>query len=375
MSAVQAASIALAAGLLKFAASKISPPITSEFACIKGVTKDLSLLRDIHGEISSWLQKVHGGAIDSDPSLGWVIKLKNVADDICELLHEVHLEAERNKTGSGGEKYYAIADCFTAKPKLFMYRCKIAHRIKEIKLRYASIVKQRSDTKAILTNCEVGNMRAGEPPNVEEAEILQSDQNDDIICEPLESNEGDDGWIVVTKNQDQSVPASPTLAGGHGASLEEDFVDMYHVESDAAQGGTPTTELTAPAVTTKENATPVAQLGNPSLSSLFVTPGPALLQAKAPSCAPDAAHNGAPNMTLPMPAQQNICRKLGIQNDELQPIEAAMQEFLASDVPGSTADLEDIDAHDALAAVVGDGIADLQDGALNLQAEAQQAEA
>lgn len=36
--------------------------------------------------------------------------------------------------------------------------------------------------------------------------------------------------------------------------------------------------------------------------------------------------------------------------------------------------LEDIDALDALAAVVGDGIADLQDGALNLQAEAQQAD-
>ncbi|KAJ1275071.1 hypothetical protein BS78_05G108000 [Paspalum vaginatum] len=212
MSAMQAASIALTAGLLKFAASKIGPLITSEFACIKGVTKDLSLLRDIHGEISSWLQKVHGRAIENDPSLRWVIKLKNVADDICQLLHEAHLEDERNKTGTRGEKYHAIADCFTAKPKLFMYRCKIAHRIKEIKGRYASIVKQRSDTKAVLTNCEVSNIRAEESPlltNDEEAEILQSDQKDYIICD-----ESHDNWIVVTKNQDQSMAASPMLAGG-----------------------------------------------------------------------------------------------------------------------------------------------------------------
>jgi hypothetical protein len=35
--------------------------------------------QDIHGEISMWLAKAHGGAIDnSDPSLGWAIKLQNV---------------------------------------------------------------------------------------------------------------------------------------------------------------------------------------------------------------------------------------------------------------------------------------------------------
>ncbi|CAO2152729.1 unnamed protein product [Urochloa humidicola] len=209
MSAMQAVSIALATGLLKFAVSKIGPPIVNEFASIKSVTKDLSELRDIHGAISSWLLTFHAdGAKESDPSVRWVTKLENIADDICNLLQEVHLDADRNKTESGGEKLYAIADCITAKPKLCMYRCKIAHRIKAIKVRFAAIVKQRSDIEAILANYGGRNMKGGEQPlptNGEEAKILQRDSNDYIVCKPIESSEGgDEDWMEVTKNQGQS---------------------------------------------------------------------------------------------------------------------------------------------------------------------------
>ena len=93
-------------------------------------------------------------------------------------------------------------------------------------------------------------------------------------------------------------------------------------------------------------------------------------------------------MTTIQRAQRNLCRKLGLLNDELLPIENALQEFLAMfqgplphyivaaltaafnlDVDGA----EELD--EALAAVAGDAIEDLQDEAAGLQVSAQAAAA
>ncbi|CAN6241233.1 unnamed protein product [Urochloa humidicola] len=91
-------------------------------------------------------------------------------------------------------------------------------------------------------------------------------------------------------------------------------------------------------------------------------------------------------MTAMQRAQRNLCRKLGLLNDEMLPIEIALQEFLAMFqgplphyiIAALTAafNLEDDgveELNEALAAVAGDAIEDLQDEANNIQLQAQAA--
>ncbi|CAN6175554.1 unnamed protein product [Urochloa humidicola] len=81
-------------------------------------------------------------------------------------------------------------------------------------------------------------------------------------------------------------------------------------------------------------------------------------------------------------AQRNLCRKLGLLNDELQPIEAALQEFLAMfqgplpqhivaalTVAFNLDDIEADELDEALTAVAGEGIDDVQLGVDNVHAE------
>jgi hypothetical protein len=83
--------------LLKVASNKIVSLITTEFASISGVTKDLSELQDILGEVTRWLSAVRDRATHSDSSLRWIMQLRNVMYDIDDLLDEVHLETEKHE--------------------------------------------------------------------------------------------------------------------------------------------------------------------------------------------------------------------------------------------------------------------------------------
>ena len=195
---------ALASGLLKVAANKLVLLIASEFASIMGVTKDLSELQDILAEITSWLFTVHDRAIESDPSCRWVIKLKFVAYDIDDLLNEVYIEAEKYKIGRNDVKY-SRTDCFCAKPKLFLFRYKMANKIKAIKERFSEIVKQRKDVSTIVNNLpsyqhlQSTKRTHGELSllgNVEQSKIpIRNLEKDGIISKLIESN-GENAWIV-----------------------------------------------------------------------------------------------------------------------------------------------------------------------------------
>lgn len=142
---------ALASGLLKVAGDKLVSLIKIEFASITGVKKDLSDLQDIHGEITSWLSLVHHISIETNPRFIWVIKLKDVAYDIDDLVHEVELEAEKHKLWSGSDKN-AIVDSLCAKRKSLLFRRKMVRKIKDIKVGYAVIVAQRRDANTVLHN-------------------------------------------------------------------------------------------------------------------------------------------------------------------------------------------------------------------------------
>ncbi|CAN6362572.1 unnamed protein product [Urochloa humidicola] len=182
---------ALASGLLKVAGDKLVSLITSEFAAVMNVKKDLSELQDIHEEITSWLSFVRDRAIESDPSLRWVMKLRDLAYNIDDLLDEVQLEVEKQKIQRDGKKLAVFCCVYEkAKPKKFQFRCKVAHMIKEIKMTYAAILKQRSNSNTIVSNLPVHhpvssrkiNRTIGELSmlgNVEESKIPTRDQEKD----------------------------------------------------------------------------------------------------------------------------------------------------------------------------------------------------
>ncbi|TVU26296.1 hypothetical protein EJB05_28835, partial [Eragrostis curvula] len=202
MSGIEAS---LSSGLLKVAGNKLVSLIASEFAAVTGVKKDLSELQNIHGEITCWLSAVRDLSIENDPRFGWVTKLKDVAYGIDDLLYEVHQEAEKHKIDNYDDKH-SISNRFCAKPKSFLFRCRVAHKINAIKAMLAAITKQRSDMNAIWHNLPVNqatlskNKATGAPSlltNVEESQIPTRDmEKGEIICKLLESNKGEDGWIV-----------------------------------------------------------------------------------------------------------------------------------------------------------------------------------
>ena len=196
---------ALASGLLNVAGNKLGSLISSEFAAITGVKKDLLDLQDIHIEVTSWLSAVGDRAIERDPSLRWVMKLRNLANDIYYLLDEVCLEDEKHKIHND-RKRHVFSDLF-AKPKLLMFRGKVSHKIKAIKVTFDAIVKQRSNANTILHSFQVdqpihhrNDKATGEQSllsNAQESTIPSRDHlKTEIISKLLEYNNGEDGHII-----------------------------------------------------------------------------------------------------------------------------------------------------------------------------------
>ena len=137
------------------------------------------------------------------------------------------------------------------------------------------------------------------------------------------------------------------------------------------------------------------------VAALFVTPTQPLLQQPAAQVAPAPQRDPTPTpaprrrrrrtfdmssvrrsarlsttrpMTQMQRAQRNLCRKLGILNDEVAPIEIALQEFvdifngpLPVDVDAALNEIfnlndNEVEALDnALIGIVGEGVDDLQD--------------
>lgn len=237
---------ALASGLLKVAGDKLVSLITSEFAAIMRVKKDLSELQDIHDEITSWLSLVCGRAIETDPSLRWVTKLTDLAYSIDDLLDEVQLEVEKRKIDRDDEKQ-AIFCCVYAKEKTFLFRSKVAHRIKEIKMTYSTILKQRSNTNTIMNNLPMDrpvssrmiNRTIGELSmlgNVEESKIPTRDkEKDKIISKLLESNEGQDGSVISVVGLGGSGKTTLAKHICHDSKIKEHFkynVFWVHVSQE-----------------------------------------------------------------------------------------------------------------------------------------------
>ena len=84
------------------------------------------------------------------------MKLRNLLNDIYDLLDEVYLENEKHRIDRDHDKH-VIAVWFCGKPKLLLFRRKVAHKIKAIKVEFDAIVKQRAEFNAIANSLLAGH--------------------------------------------------------------------------------------------------------------------------------------------------------------------------------------------------------------------------
>lgn len=139
---------ALVSGILKIVGDKLVPLVLKELSSIKGVTKDLQELQALVEETKSCLQAVGYNGIRSVSPYNWLKQLKDIAYDVEDLVHEFYLEAEKHDTDVDGDKLN-LAKYLHRKPKKVLLRCSTAHKIKNIKTRFAAVVKQRNDFNVI----------------------------------------------------------------------------------------------------------------------------------------------------------------------------------------------------------------------------------
>ena len=81
--------------------------------------------------------------------------MKGIAYDVDDIVDEFQLQAEKHDIG--GDSGIVSKYIFT-KPKSIIFQCKAASKIKAIKKKFASVVKQRNDFSAITSSLPVGHL-------------------------------------------------------------------------------------------------------------------------------------------------------------------------------------------------------------------------
>ena len=131
---------AVVTGILKVVGNKLAPLVIKEYRCVVSVKKDLQELQNLAMQINSWLEEEGDGAEGN-----WLKKLKDVAYDVDDVVDEFQLEAEKKDVNADG-------GTVSTKPKSLWLQWTAARKIKDIKKRFAEIVKQRADINAIKNN-------------------------------------------------------------------------------------------------------------------------------------------------------------------------------------------------------------------------------
>nr|AAN23092.1 putative rp3 protein [Zea mays] len=185
--------VALVSTVLKVLGTKLAPLALKELSSKAGVARDIQELQDLVEEINNWLQTVG----DKGRSSKWLKKLKEVVYDAEDLVHEFHIEAEKQDIEITGGKN-TLVKYFITKPKATVTEFKIAHKIKKIKNRFDEIVKGRSDYSTIANSMPVDypvqhtRKTIGEVPLytiVDETTIFGRDQaKNQIISELIETD-------------------------------------------------------------------------------------------------------------------------------------------------------------------------------------------
>ncbi|XP_062202891.1 disease resistance protein RGA2-like [Phragmites australis] len=197
MGGMEAAVLSVAvSGILKIVGSKLAPLLIKEYSSIVGVKKDLQELHTQVLDINNWLEKAGDAVTRNNPSSSWLEELKDVAYAVDDVVDEFQLKAEKHEVcGDGG----IVSKYMFTKPKTFLFQCKVASKIKEIKKRFAAIVKRRTDFSAIANSVPVDhpawhiNKKNGDMPSlpiVDDALVLGRDQEKhQIISKLIETND------------------------------------------------------------------------------------------------------------------------------------------------------------------------------------------
>ncbi|XP_066359463.1 putative disease resistance protein RGA3 isoform X2 [Miscanthus floridulus] len=189
--------VALVSAVLKIVGTKLAPLAIKEFRSKADVAKDIQELQDLVEEINDWLHTVGDKAIRNGRSSKWLKRLKEAAYDAEDVVHEVHIEAEKQDIKVTGGKNTMVKYLLT-KPKSAVSEFKIAHKIKAIKSRFDAIVKGRSDYSTIANSMPVDHpvhhtrKTIGEVPfytTVDETSVFGRDQEkNQITSELIETN-------------------------------------------------------------------------------------------------------------------------------------------------------------------------------------------
>jgi hypothetical protein len=201
MTGVEAAAIsAVVSGTSKIVGNKLAPLLMKEYSSIVGVKEDLQELHDLVEEINFWLETTAGNTTGSRQSFARLKRLKDISYDVDEF----QLESEKHDSeGDGG----ILSRYLCPIPKLFVFQCKAANKIRSMKKRFAAIVKQRNDYLAIVNSLSVDphvrhiNMRTKEVPslcNVDEALVVGRDKDKQKIISMLEENDGQQKIKIVS---------------------------------------------------------------------------------------------------------------------------------------------------------------------------------
>ncbi|KAL6597451.1 hypothetical protein ACP70R_046891 [Stipagrostis hirtigluma subsp. patula] len=170
MTSMEAAALSAAvSGTLKIVANKLAPLLVKEYNSIVGVRNDLQELQVLAEHINYLLETVGYIAMGNDPSFIWLKQLKEVSYSVDDVVDEFYLEAERR---DARDSKHIVSKYLCTKPKSFLFQFKAADKIKEIKKRFAAIVRQRTDVNAIATtlpachpDCHT-NKTTGEMPSL-----------------------------------------------------------------------------------------------------------------------------------------------------------------------------------------------------------------
>ncbi|KAL6871020.1 hypothetical protein ACP4OV_014868 [Aristida adscensionis] len=183
--------VAVVSGILKIVGNKLAPLLIKEYSSIVGVAKDLQELQGQVEEINNWLETAGNIAMGNGSSFSWLKSLKSVSYDVDDLIDELYLEVEKHYSGGDDS---TMSKYLCTNPKYFLFQCKAAHKVKAIKGRFASIVKQRNDFSTITNSLQVGhlvrhmNKAAGEMPllpNIDVASVLGRDKEKHKIISKL----------------------------------------------------------------------------------------------------------------------------------------------------------------------------------------------
>ncbi|KAG1370963.1 Disease resistance protein RGA1 [Cocos nucifera] len=192
----------VASSLLRLVFDKLGNKILKEFGMSMGVDKELKKLESTLSTIHDVLEDAEARQVKEKALRGWLRKLKDMAYDVDDVLDEAETEAMKRRSENKGHITQKVRQ-LSSIPNSFMFQCKIAHKMKKIRVRLEEIAGER--TKFHLQERVAENISAETTVREEtgsliaESEVYGRQEDKEKIIDFLinMSDEGDLGVIAI----------------------------------------------------------------------------------------------------------------------------------------------------------------------------------